>query len=89
MITWRKKGDAYIGSLHYSDGQSGNVVVVGGRDNPKGAALVFPEEGGTETKTLPFAEAKDLLHPWDIMDVITMQERAFGGGMLPGAEEVL
>lgn len=88
MITWRKKGEAFVGSLVYNDGRKGNVVVVGGRDNPNGAALVVPVEGG-EPESRPFNEGIDLLKPWHIMDVMTMQERAFGSGMLPSAEEVL
>ena len=82
-IAWRRQGAAIVGTLTLPDGRRGNVVLVGGRNNPKGAAIVLPGDGGGAPQTLPFAENAGLLHPQQAAELVCMQERAFGTGGLP------
>lgn len=67
-----------VGRLTYADGRPGNVVLVGPKENPKGATLVLPPEGGGALKTLSLAEGLALLRPGAAVDIICMQERVFG-----------
>ena len=60
------------------DGARGNVVLAGGRSNPKGAIVVLSGDSAGEVKTFPFADGLHLLSSAAIVDVLCMQERAFG-----------
>ncbi len=65
------------------DGRKGNVVVVAPRKNPKGAVLVMPKGAG-EVLAVPISEALALLKPSTVVDVLCLQERAFGAsGLTP------
>lgn len=68
------------------DGRRANVVLVGSRQNVKGAVLVAPEEGGT-VQTMPLASGVHLLHPAHLLEVLCMQERAFGANGVPPLPE--
>lgn len=81
-IAWRRQGAAVVGSLTLPDGQKGNVVLVGGRDNPRGAAIVLPGAAGAP-RTLPFEGNAGLLHPQQVAELVCMQERVFGTAGLP------
>jgi len=67
-----------VGNLSLLDGRQANVVLVGPRENPKGATLVLPAEGGGPVRALPLAEGIELLHPETVIDIICMQERVYG-----------
>ncbi len=60
------------------DGRQANIVLVGPRNNPKGAVLVMPPQGNGPLPTLPLTEGLELLHPEAVIDIFAMQERAFG-----------
>lgn len=59
------------------------MVVVASRQNPKGAVLVMPKGSG-EMLTVPLSAALVLLKPATVVDVLCLQERAFGAsGLTP------
>ena len=73
--------------VSFLDGAPGNVVLAGGRSNPKGAIVVLSGDSAGEVKTLPFADGLNLLSSEAIVDVLCMQERAFGdSGLAPPPE---
>ncbi|MCH7908948.1 MAG: hypothetical protein IIB38_04960 [Candidatus Hydrogenedentes bacterium] len=78
MIDWTKKGEAVVGALSLADGCTGNAVVVGGRDNPRGAVIVFAKEGSDKPESVSLAEASVLIGPQDIIDILAIQERLHG-----------
>jgi len=76
-----------VGVVALLDGRRGNVVLAGSRGNSKGAILVLPDSGG-EVTSVPLAEGLDLLAAPTVVDILCMQERAFGDSGLeppPGA----
>jgi len=73
--------------VSFLDGARGNVVLAGGRSNPKGAILVLPGDRAGKVKTVAFADGLHLLSSAAIVDVLCMQERAFGdSGLTPPPE---
>ena len=76
-----------MGVVSLVDGGWGNVVLVGSRQNPKGAVLILPEEGGKQTSTMPLREGLTLLHTSSVIDILCMQERTFGTSNLPPPAE--
>ena len=64
------------------DGRVGKVVLVGGRDNPRGAVMVMPGEGTAGAQAVPLNEHRGLLHPRQVVEVLCAQERAFGSSGL-------
>jgi hypothetical protein len=77
-----------VGTLTFNDGRCGNVVLVGARENPKGAVVVVPGEEGGAPGTLLFADAVSFLYPQQIVELLCMQERAFGAHHLPSPAEM-
>ncbi len=78
-IIWKRQGAAVIGAITYQDGRFGNVVLVGGVRNSKGAALVLPatnDDGKPQTMLLQAGST--LLHPMQLVEILCMQERIFG-----------
>ena len=82
MIHWVQQGPAYVGELTLTDGQPAKVAVVGPPENTRGAAMVFEDANGA-TSTVSLDSASHLLYPWHLIDIICMQERAFGKHGLP------
>ncbi len=78
MIAWKKQGAAWVGARTFSDGARGNVVIVGSREIPKGAVLLFPGTNKGALQSAPLAEHLDKLTPQQVVDILCMQERAFG-----------
>ncbi len=78
MIKWQKQGEAIVGALSLVDGRKGSAVVLGARENPKGASLVITAEDGGEPERIPLADATDLISPEALIDILCTQERAFG-----------
>lgn len=66
----------------FLDGRVGSVVLVGPRTNPKGAVVVLPSDNAGPVKTIPLPEVVDALHPATLVEVIAVQERAFGNSGL-------
>lgn len=78
MITWKQQGAAIVGVLSLLDGQAANIVLVGTRDNPKGAMLVLAAAAGGKMQAMPLAQGLARLHPEAVIDALCMQERAYG-----------
>lgn len=76
-----------MGLLNLTDERRGNVVVVGARQNPKGAVLVLPGESDGQVQTFALSDAVGLMHPSQVIDILCIQERAFGqSGLTPPCE---
>jgi hypothetical protein len=78
LITWKKQGAAIVGNLSFVDGQRGNIVLVGPRNNPKGATLVLPAASAGQLQTEPLADGLERLTAEAVIDIVCMQERVFG-----------
>lgn len=76
-MTWTKQGNATIAPLTLRDGRTGNAVVVGPRDNPKGAVLLVAAQDSGEPESIPLQEAVELLRPDNVIDILGMQARLF------------
>lgn len=83
MICWKQQGPALIGELHLLDGRSAYVVLVGPRNAHTGAVLVLTGNSESERETAFLDASFDLLHPQQVVDVLCVQERAFGDMGLP------
>ena len=81
-MDWTRQGAAVVSSVELSGGQRGKVVLVGPRENPKGAVVVLAGAGGT-VETRPVEAHFDRLSPAVVAEVLCMQERAFGASGLP------
>ncbi|MCC6696452.1 MAG: hypothetical protein IT365_12545 [Candidatus Hydrogenedentes bacterium] len=81
-MEWKRHGAGLVSGIELSDGRTGKVVLIGGRDNPKGAMLVLPSEGEESAKAFPIAEVAGVFHPSQLVEVLCAQERAFGGSGL-------
>ncbi|HIJ66491.1 MAG TPA: hypothetical protein HPP77_11135 [Candidatus Hydrogenedentes bacterium] len=86
MIKWQKQGEAVVGPVVLGDGQPATVVLVGTRQNPKGAAIVLTPEDNGPLKTTPLNDALGRLDPAQVIDIVCVQERIFGNSGLPPAE---
>jgi hypothetical protein len=73
-----KQGDGWVGAVLLTDGREGNFVLVGPRQNPKGAVVVLPGNASGEVQTIPLGAALPLLHPGNVFEILCVQERAFG-----------
>ena len=82
MISWKKQGAAIVGGLSLQDGRAANVVLVGSRQNPKGAVVVAPAADGGQLQTLMLNDALDWLAPSSVIEIMCMQELVFGDGQL-------
>ena len=78
---------AWVGTLASLEGQRCNVVVVDASGNPKGAVLVVPQGTDGEVSTAPFDKSLAQVHAANAIDVLCMQERAFGEAGLPPLPE--
>lgn len=59
-------------------------MVIGPRDNPKGAVLVIPAAaGGNQVETIALLDGAGLMHPSHVVEAMSLQERAFGSSGLP------
>lgn len=77
-----------MGRLSLTDNRQGNIVLVGPRQNPKGAVLVLPGEAGGPVQTVPLAMALALVSAAYTVEILCMQERAFGGNSLPKPPQI-
>jgi hypothetical protein len=85
VLTWKLQGPAYAADLRLSDGRAAKGVVVAGRDNPRGMVVLVPAADGAP-ETLLLDQAMVRLAPGDLIELLLMQERAFGASGLPKPE---
>ena len=71
-----------MGRVTFLDGRAGSVVLVGPRTNPMGAVVVLSADNSGSIKTVPLPELVDALHPATLVEVLAVQERAFGNSGL-------
>ncbi len=74
-MTWTQQGNATIAPLTLVDGRTGNAVIVGPRENPKGAVLLVASEASGEPESIPLQDAVELLRPDNVIDILGMQAR--------------
>lgn len=77
-----------MGGLALHGGGRGNVVLVGPSTNPKGATLIIPGDDPQKPQTALLPAGSEKLSPSDYLDVICMQERAFGSRNFPAPGEL-
>ncbi|MCX5757985.1 MAG: hypothetical protein NTU83_05685 [Candidatus Hydrogenedentes bacterium] len=77
-----------MGRLTLTDSREGNVVLVGARQNSKGAVLVLPGDAGGPVQTVPLPMELTLVHSANVVEILCMQERAFGSSDLPKPSDV-
>lgn len=82
-MDWTKQGAAVVSSVELTTGQHGKVVIVGPRENPKGAVIVLGGAGGGVMDAKPVDAHMDQLAPAAVAEIICMQERVFGSAGLP------
>ena len=82
-MDWTKQGAAVVSSVELTTGQHGKVVIVGPRENPKGAIIVLGGEGGGVMDAKPVDTHLDHLTPVTVAEIICTQERVFGAAGLP------
>jgi hypothetical protein len=85
VIPFKQQGEAVVGVITLPDGRAGRVVLVGPRDHPKGAMLVV-STGAASSDVVPLSTALPLLSAQQIIEIVCMQERAFGTTGLPAPE---
>lgn len=88
MITWKRQGAAVVGEVSFTDGRRGNIVLVGPHTNPRGAALLVPGEDPEKPATQFFSPETELLSPELIVEMLCVQERAFGNRGLPKPQDL-
>lgn len=81
-MKWTRQGEAVVSSSRLVDGVPARVVLIGPRNNPKGAAVVVPVQGPEKVKTFRLDEVVDRLTPQDVVEILCMQERFFGASGL-------
>ena len=69
--------------IELTTGQRGKIVIVGPRENPKGAVIVLAGASAGAADTRPVEAHLDDLSPAVVAEVICMQERLFGASGLP------
>lgn len=85
MLVWKSQGAAFAADLALIDGRRATAVIVADRQNPRGLVLLLQEGGAAPTPVL-IEEVEDALAPGDHIELLTMQERAFGAAGLPRPE---
>ena len=64
-------------------GGKGSIIVVGPANNPNGATLVTPGEDPKKPRTALLPAGCEQLTPGQYLEIICMQERAFGNHAFP------
>ncbi|HRK33876.1 MAG TPA: hypothetical protein PLJ47_04705 [Candidatus Hydrogenedentes bacterium] len=85
MLEWTKQGVAAVASVELTNGQRGRCVLLGPRENPKGAVIVLAGTGSA-AETKPVQSCVDDLGPALLVEILCMQERMFGASGLPAPE---
>lgn len=83
-MDWKRQGAGLVGPISLRNGSEGKVVLVGPRDNPKGAMVVLAAGDAGGAQAIPLMDALKLMHPRQVVDILCAQERAFGeSGLVP------
>ncbi len=77
-MDWNRQGAGLVSTIELRDGREGKVVLVGSRDNPKGAMLVLASQASQGAQAVPLIEGSRFLHPRQVVEILCVQERAFG-----------
>lgn len=83
MISWKKQGEALVGSLQLNSGARGSVVLVGPASNPKGATLFIPGDDPKKPRTALLPAGSEQLSPGQYLEILCLQERGFGNREFP------
>lgn len=83
MVSWKKQGEALVGNLTLNNGNRGSVVLVGPASNAKGAMLVVPGDDPKKPRTALLPAGNDLLTPAQFLEILCVQERAYGNRGFP------
>jgi len=83
-MDWSRQGGAVVRQIRLTDGCTGRVALVAGRDNPKGAIIIVANEHAPVPA--PLNTMLDVLQSADAIEIMCMQERVFGNSGLPAAE---
>lgn len=67
-----------MGSLESVDCLSGKAVIVGARQNPRGAVVVLPPAADQEAESFSLNDVLGRLTPDHVIDIVCMQERIHG-----------
>ncbi|MBX3176669.1 MAG: hypothetical protein KF886_04870 [Candidatus Hydrogenedentes bacterium] len=86
MITWKKQGEALVGSLTLRNASKGSVVLVGPASNPRGATLVIPGEDPKKPQMALLPAGCDQITPGQYLEILCMQEREHGERGFPATE---
>ncbi|MDZ4860915.1 MAG: hypothetical protein SGI88_18220 [Candidatus Hydrogenedentes bacterium] len=83
MLDWTRQGAAVVATISLSSGQDAKVVLVGARENPKGAIVLLMDAAVSATDTRPLESYIDQLSQAALAEILCMQERLFGPAGLP------
>lgn len=82
-MDWTKQGAAVYSRVELTTGKQGKVVIVGARENPKGAVVVIADTAPGGVDTQPLEAHIDHLSPAVVAEIMCMQERLHGASGLP------
>lgn len=85
-MDWNRQGAGLVSTIELRDGREGKVVLVGSRDNPKGAMLVLASEASQGAQAVSLVNGIRFLHPQQLVEILCAQERAFGSSGLNPVE---
>lgn len=85
-MEWTKQGAAAVAALQLNNGVRGRIVLVGVRENPKGAMVLVPGAMPASVDTRPLDQHLDHLSPAAVVEIMCMQERLFGVSGLPAPQ---
>ena len=85
MLEWKAQGAACAADLPLMDGRRATAVIVADRQNPRGLVLLV-QENATAPVPMMLDEAGDLVAVGHWVEILAMQERAFGTCGLPKPE---
>ncbi len=80
-MDWSRQGGAVVSLARLVDGRAARIVLVAGRENPKGAMLILAD-ASTAQNAFPVSKMLDAMTPFDAADILCMQERIFGTAAL-------
>lgn len=84
-MNWSRQGGAVVSPVRLTDGREGKVVLVAGRENPKGAIIVLAD-AASGSNAFPLPTLLSALQPDTTADILCMQERAFAATALPAPD---
>lgn len=76
-MNWKRQGSAVLRMVQLTDGRKGVVVLIGNYGKEQHAVVVF-QKGEKEREIIPVEKILDFFTPEDLIDILCVQERAFG-----------